>query len=316
MNGLRVLIIDDDSGVLGVCQDSLSQHFRVDVAEGPRAGLTKILTGDSYAVVVADLVMSGVSGLEILRRLKEWSPLSVGILFTGHSDSELALKAVNGGAAYRYIRKPCTEQQLLGGIRDGLDYHKLLNCQQAFLRDTLAPVLQLVSAQLSWMEREFFGRSFPLGTFVRVLAETMELPDAWEFETAAILAGLGWWTAPKEVQRKLHGRIPADSTVALTLAVHESRLHESLSKIGRLQDYLDMLRQPSLAWPLVVPGDNPLVAPRLQMGGHLLHFAREFAQLTLRSNCSRTALTTLRARRDTIIPNCWRRPEGVWSRED
>ncbi|MBS2038334.1 response regulator [bacterium] len=311
MDGLKVLIIDDDTRVLGVCEDALSQHFEVEVAEGPRAGLTKILKGENYAVVVADLMMSGISGLEILRRLKEWSPLTVGILFSGHSDSELALRAINGGEAYRYIRKPCTEQQLVGGVQAGLDYHHLLSCQQAFLRDTLAPVLQLVGTQLASMQKELYGRTFPMGRFVRLLAEALELTEAWEFEVAATLAALGWCTAPKDVQRKLHGRVPGDSTVALTLGFHESRLHESLARIGRMHDYLEMLRQPNRAWQLILPGDHPLTASRLQIGGHLLHFARQLAELTLRNNCSETALRSLKARRDFYHPKMLEAAEGI-----
>jgi DNA-binding NarL/FixJ family response regulator len=302
MSNLKILLIDDEPQVLRAYERTLKDHFLIEVAEGPRAGLTKILSGSHYAVVVTDLEMPGFSGLEILRRLRELSPDTVGILISDNYRPEAALSLLNDGVAYRFLSKQCSVEQLSRAIEDSKQYYRLLSCQNQYQRDTLEPLAQMMSVQLYSMERELFGHAFPLSRFVRELALGLKLPKPGDFEMAAALVSLGWCSSPLAVQKKLRGNLPCDSTVGLTLGEHEAHLCNGLARLARIGELVEMLHEPDLPWAKLMPVESLLATPRVKVGGHLLHLAREFAQTALRTHSESAALMRVRARTDHYHP--------------
>ena len=302
MSNLKILLIDDEPQVLRAYERTLQGEFQIEVAEGPRAGLTKILSGQQYAVVVTDLEMPGLTGVDILRRLREFSPDTLGILISEDCRPESALHYLNEGVAYRFLSKQCSVDDLKRAINDSKQYFRLLSCQNQYQRDTLEPLAQMMSVQLYSLEKQLFGHSFPLSRFVRQLALGLKLPKPGDFEMAAAPVSLGWCSAPAEVKKKLHGRAPCDSTVALTLWEHESRLCNGLARLARIGELVEMLYEPDLAWGKIMPVESLLAVTRVKVGGHLLHLAREFAQVALRTRSEGAALMRIRARTEHYHP--------------
>lgn len=142
MSDSRVLLLDDDPLLLQAYQRLLRRRFEVDIAQGPREGLAK-LSSAPYAVVVADMLMPGLTGLEVLRQLREFAPTTVGILLTGMNDSAQILEAINQGIVFRFLNKPCPLDQLVRSIEDSLNYHHLLS-----QREALEPVQRSLPAYL------------------------------------------------------------------------------------------------------------------------------------------------------------------------
>src|ERR1043166_6205672 len=66
----------------------------------------KVLEKSKFDAAILDLRMPGVTGIDVLQRLKEISPDTEAVIMTGHATEETAIAAVNLGA-FRYMRKPC-----------------------------------------------------------------------------------------------------------------------------------------------------------------------------------------------------------------
>jgi len=116
----KILIVDDDPNILHGYQRSLRKRFDLTTAlDGPSA-LSKIELDGPFAVVVSDMRMPGMDGLELLMRLKSLQPDTVRIMLTGNADQKTAVDAVNQGEVFRFLTKPCDSHNLASAIDAGL----------------------------------------------------------------------------------------------------------------------------------------------------------------------------------------------------
>jgi len=114
---ISILIVDDEESV----RDSLfnwfiEDGFRVECAENAKKALT-ILESDQFDIILADIKMPGMDGLEMLRRIKLIKPDSVVIVMTAFATVDTAVKALKDGA-YDYVTKPFDPDDLTHLIRN------------------------------------------------------------------------------------------------------------------------------------------------------------------------------------------------------
>jgi DNA-binding NtrC family response regulator len=112
----RILIVDDESGILETLEILLrNEGFEPVVAQGGRAGLER-LAAASPDLVLTDVRMPGVTGVEILAAAKAQDPDLPVILMTAQATLQTAMQAVNEGAYY-YIQKPFRNDELVAILR-------------------------------------------------------------------------------------------------------------------------------------------------------------------------------------------------------
>lgn len=114
---ISILIVDDEESV----RDSLynwfiEDGFRVECAENAKVALT-LLEADQFDIILADIKMPGMDGLEMLRRIKALKPDSVVIVMTAFATVDTAVKALKDGA-YDYVTKPFDPDDLTHLIRN------------------------------------------------------------------------------------------------------------------------------------------------------------------------------------------------------
>lgn len=114
---ISILIVDDEESV----RDSLynwflEDGFRVECAENAKIALT-ILESDQFDIILADIKMPGMDGLEMLRRIKSIKPDSIVIVMTAFATVDTAVKALKDGA-YDYVTKPFDPDDLTHLIRN------------------------------------------------------------------------------------------------------------------------------------------------------------------------------------------------------
>src|SRR3989339_1411361 len=116
-----VLLIDDDQNILSSLKRLFHREpFTVLVANGGVEAL-EILESCEIDLVICDYTMPGPSGSEVLKLIKERWPEAVRILMTGHYDTDILVKAINDGEAYRFIQKPWNDEELLLTVRQALE---------------------------------------------------------------------------------------------------------------------------------------------------------------------------------------------------
>jgi DNA-binding NtrC family response regulator len=117
INNISLLVVDDEESV----RDSLynwfiEDGFRVQCAENAKVALT-ILESGSFDIILADIKMPGMDGLEMHRRIKKLNPDSIVIIMTAFASVETAVQALKDGA-YDYITKPFDPDDLSHLIRN------------------------------------------------------------------------------------------------------------------------------------------------------------------------------------------------------
>jgi DNA-binding NtrC family response regulator len=109
--GRRVLVIDDEASIGLSCKRILGRHGHdVQACDDAHAGLRAALAGD-FDVLLVDLVMPEIDGLEILKRVRAAGVSSEVVIVTGYSTVESAVEAMKQGAA-DYLSKPFSPGQL------------------------------------------------------------------------------------------------------------------------------------------------------------------------------------------------------------
>src|SRR5438876_8888545 len=112
----RVLIVDDDAGQRSLLDSFLkSQGFdTVPVASGERA--LEVLRGEDFNMMISDVRMPGISGLETLRRARQQHAVLPVLLVTADADNRVAVGAIRDGAV-NYLAKPIDLDELLASVR-------------------------------------------------------------------------------------------------------------------------------------------------------------------------------------------------------
>ena len=119
-----ILIVDDESGILDTLRILLRKEgFEVTTAQGGKAGLEQIRSGN-HDIVLTDVRMPQVSGLDILQVAKEQDSMTPVILMTAQASLQTAIAAVNAGAFY-YIQKPFSNDELLAILRRACEFRQI-----------------------------------------------------------------------------------------------------------------------------------------------------------------------------------------------
>jgi two-component system response regulator HydG len=119
-----VLIIDDEGGILDTLRILLKKEgYEVVTAQGGKAGLEAIRTA-AADIVLTDVRMPQVTGLDILQAVKEHDPMTPVILMTAQASLQSAIQAVNIGAFY-YLQKPFANDELLAILKRACEFRQI-----------------------------------------------------------------------------------------------------------------------------------------------------------------------------------------------
>jgi DNA-binding NtrC family response regulator len=124
VNG-RILIADDEEIMRDVLSDLLSSEFyKVDLAENGARAL-ELIRENEYEVVLLDLMMPELDGLQVLEELKKIENSPIAVVLTAFGSIERAVKATKLGA-FDFITKPFKNDELLLSVKNAMEHHHLL----------------------------------------------------------------------------------------------------------------------------------------------------------------------------------------------
>lgn len=137
----NILIIDDEEGIRDSCSQLLERRgHNVDTAENGEEGL-ELLNKSGFDIVILDLKMPGIGGIEVLNRIKEDNPEIIVIVITGYATVESAVKAMKLGA-YDFLPKPFTPDELNVTIKRAEEKMKL-QLKNLYLQEELNSSLDM-----------------------------------------------------------------------------------------------------------------------------------------------------------------------------
>jgi response regulator RpfG family c-di-GMP phosphodiesterase len=126
----RLLVADDDVAVRSVLAEFLSADYECDAVGSAEEALGLLKTGE-FQLVVSDIKMEGMSGLELIPRVRELSPDTLVIVVSGSQDIESAVEALRAGA-FDYIVKPFDLDHLRFAVGRALEHQRLLAAKRGY----------------------------------------------------------------------------------------------------------------------------------------------------------------------------------------
>jgi response regulator RpfG family c-di-GMP phosphodiesterase len=238
----KILFVDDDPNLLAGIQRQLRKQFAIETALGAEQGLEALRRPGPFAVVVSDLRMPGMDGIQFLSRVRKASPDTVRMMLTGNADLQAAIEAVNEGNIFRFMTKPCPPEILARGLQQGLSQHRLITAERILLEKTLRGSIKVLSEVLALLNPEAFGRASRITRYVREIALKMGLADVWQLETAATLSQIGCIILPEGVLKKLYRGQDLTEEERQLFNMHPSIASDLLTHIPRMDKIAEIIK--------------------------------------------------------------------------
>jgi response regulator RpfG family c-di-GMP phosphodiesterase len=275
----KILFVDDEANILSAFKRQLHNNYNVITAQGGVEGLDKIRTDGPYAVVVADLRMPGMDGIQFLTKVKEISPESVRMMLTGHADLGTAISAINEGNIFRLLTKPCAQETLVGSLDAALQQFRLVTAERDLLEKTLSNTVKLLSEVLSLTNPMAFSRTLRLRRIVRQIATNLKARDAWQFELAAMLSQTGCVTLPIEILEKVYAGAPLSKNEQSLFASHPLIGYKLLVNIPRLEVIASIIKDQQKPFEEYPNRYESGEARKIAQGAQILKVALDYDQL-------------------------------------
>src|SRR2546425_12613445 len=219
----RLLIVDDEPEVRGVLHDLLSGAYECGEAASAEEALGQ-LRACEFHLVISDITMSGMTGLEMIPHVKVASPDTVIVMISGMQTIESAINALRLGA-FDYLMKPFDLRQAEAVVARALEYHELIVGKRRYenhleelveqrtaeldqaldsLENAYRTTLQALTAALETRDAETHGHSERVVTFSLRLGREYGLnaPQMKALEFGSLLHDIGKIGVPDAILRK------------------------------------------------------------------------------------------------------------------
>src|SRR6476661_1748944 len=144
----NLLIIDDEEQIRNLLVTILQNFYRCCTASSAEEALTA-LRESTFDLVISDVDMGGMSGLELVPRVHSLSPDTVVVMVSGNSDIEFAIRALRVGA-FDYISKPLDLRHVEASVERALNHCNVLKENRRY-KEQLENLLQQRTAQVDWL---------------------------------------------------------------------------------------------------------------------------------------------------------------------
>jgi hypothetical protein len=190
-------------------------------------------------------------------------------MLTGDADLSAAMAAVNEGKIFQFLTKPCPSEMLTRTLESALEQHRLITAERELLENTLRGSIGVLSEILGLVNPQAFSRAQRIRRYVQHIVETLNLPDRWQYELAAMLSQIGCVTVPADTLDKFYKQQPLSLAEQQILSQQNAVGHNLLAKIPRLESVAQMVAEQATPW------DEPSEVDVVKTGAQLLKVASD-----------------------------------------
>ena len=287
----KILFVDDETNVLESIARQLRKRFTLSTALSGQEALRIMKEEGPFAVIISDMRMPGMDGVQLLERVKELYPDTVRMMLTGNADQGTAIEAVNKGQIFKFLNKPSSTAVLVPAIALAQRQYRLITAEKELLDMTLKGSVKVLAELLSLSNPTAFSCGYRIKNVVVELALLLDQGHIWKFEIAALMSQIGCITLPIEILHKKNADIH--------LTVQEDDMYRSHPKAGasllagipRLESVAAMIAEqlrPYDAFTEELSSDE-----ESNLGAQILHAALDYDRLLFRGKTHKDAIREL-----------------------
>ena len=199
----KVLFVDDEENAVNGYRRNLRKEFDIDIATSGAEALEALWNKGPYAVIVSDMQMPNMNGVELLSKSMKVAPNTVRVMLTGNLDQQTAIDAVNDGSVFQFVNKPCSVERLSKTLTQATRQYKLLTAEQELLENTLNGSIKTLLDILAMIDPQSFAFSQKLKAMVQRFCQCFDIDESWELELASMMSNIGKVTIPTSLTQKI-----------------------------------------------------------------------------------------------------------------
>lgn len=299
----RILIVDDEKNLLAGLERQLRGTFNIVTAEGGQLGLEAIKEKGPFAVIVSDMRMPEMNGIQFLVKASETHPDAVRMMLTGNADLETAMHAVNEGNIFRFLTKPCKQETMQWALADGIKQYRLIMAERDLLENTLKGSVQVLTSILELVNPLAFSRTSRIQNYVAQICRRLKVEDIWQYELAAMLSQIGCVAVPADTLSKVYAGADLSEEELQMFRDHPQLGKQLLSNIPRLEKVSDMVSGQLTGIHKTLSDGDSLPSDPGQLGAEILRTAIDFDGLVSRGKSATQALGIMVSGSDSFHPD-------------
>ncbi len=291
----KVLIVDDEMSILLALERKLFGLHTVFKADNGIEGLKILERKGPFAVIITDYKMPQMNGLQLLEKAAKEAPETVRVMLTGHADIDIAMEAINKGNIFRFLTKPCGDQELLQVVNAAVQQYQLITAERELLQNTLTGSIRLLTDLFSAVQPDCFARAGNISRLAKRVAVRAGITKTWEIEMAALLSQIGTITLPEElIYKRLSGQGLTDREEMLFMS-HPQIGSSFIANIPRLEEIARAVQFQFRGFDGSGPPDEALQGEKIPLLARILKLVQDYEYHYEIENIAMRSLKRLKA---------------------
>jgi len=237
-----VLLVDDEQHILDSYRRTLFTHYDIKTALSGAEALQILQKTPGIAVIVSDMQMPEMNGVEFLEKARKVAKNAVRIMLTGNADQQTATAAINRGDIFRFLNKPCSPEVMIETLQVAIRHYQLIIAEQELLSSTLKKSIDALVETLSLACPASFGPVDRIKRNMSLCARAMGTSQLWMFEAMAMLALIGYVSLPDEIVNKVAEGRPLTDDQHKAYVTHSEVGFRLINQIPRLAGIANVIR--------------------------------------------------------------------------
>ncbi len=241
----QILVVDDDHHLLSAFRRQLGERFDIATAQNGKdaiAAVHEALDAQApFAVVLCDMRMPGIDGIETLEQIRDLSPDTVRLMLTGNADQQTAIDSINRGQIFRFYTKPYPLDQLGDGLQAALEQYRLVIAERELLEKTVTGSIKMLTDLMSLSDPVAYGLATRLRDWIQTLQKSFNMPYRWQLEVAASLVAVGHVALPPDLVAKKRQHVALNETEQLIFERTPEIARDLLANIPRLSKVAEIV---------------------------------------------------------------------------
>ena len=296
MRKYDILFVDDEPEALKAFERQLRKRFSIRTAGGAMEALAILQEDGPCAVIISDMQMPGMNGIQLLTRVKNLYPDMVRIMLTGNADKETAIEAVNNGEIFRFLTKPTTSQALSVSLEAAIRQYRLITAEKELLNQTLKGSVRVLCELLSLANSTAFSCGYRIKEIVLRIAEKLRLDRLWQYEIAALMSQIGCVTIPDDILRKIQAGGDLSQREEHMYRNHPGIGAKLIGTIPRLEHVAAMIHHQMLSFDAYNEEPGLSLTEEERMGAQILKAVIDHDFLLLQGSSHLEAVRSLKER--------------------